>query len=127
MSRAFPARICARISNVGIVILVLYGCATPMLAPGAEKVHLTHKAADVINCKAVGNINPAQDAKGKTFSTPTEFRNQAVGLGGNTVFVASQYMGAPVEGVAYFCAREEVRAFSKAATKEWPQRVDTSQ
>jgi hypothetical protein len=85
------------------VLTLLNGCATPALAPGADKVQLTQKAADVINCKAVGNINPAHDAKGTTFSTPTEFRNQAIGLGGNTVFVTNQYMGSPIEGVAYLC------------------------
>jgi hypothetical protein len=103
MSVFFLARICARTSAVGVVLTLLHGCATPALAPGADKVQLTQKAGDVINCKAVGNINPAQDAKGTTFSTPTDFRNQAIGLSGNTVFVSKQYMGAPIEGVVYLC------------------------
>jgi hypothetical protein len=98
-----PTRFCVRTSALGIVLTLLSGCATPALAPRADKVLLTQKAADVANCKAVGNINPNQGAKGTTFSTPTEFRNQAIGLGGNTVFVTNQYMGAPVEGVAYSC------------------------
>jgi len=103
MSGCFQGRVCARTSAVGVVLTLFYGCATPVLVPGADKVQLTQKAADVVNCKAVGNINPANDAKGTTFSTPADFRNQAIGLGGNTVFVTSQYMGAPVEGVAYSC------------------------
>jgi hypothetical protein len=103
MSGGFPAELCTRISAVGVALALLHGCATAALAPGADKVQLTQKAADVLNCRAVGNINPAQDAKGTTFSTPNEFRNQAIGLGGNAVFVTSQYMGAPVEGVVYSC------------------------
>lgn len=103
----FPTRICARISAVGVVLTLLNGCATAALAPGADKVQLTEKAADVINCKAVGNINPAQGPKGTTWSTPTDFRNQAIGLGGNTVFVSSQYMGAPIQGVVYLCPERD--------------------
>jgi hypothetical protein len=96
-------RFCVRTSALGVVLTLLGGCASPALAPGADKVLLTQKAADVANCKAVGNINPNQGPKGTTFSTPTDFRNQAIGFGGNTVFVTNQYMGAPVEGVAYLC------------------------
>jgi hypothetical protein len=56
----------------------------------------------VVHCAAVGNINAARDAKGgTTLSTPAEFRNQAIGLNGNTVFITQQYMGAPVAGVVY--------------------------
>ena len=105
MSSCFLARVGARFAAAGIALMLIHGCATLILAPGADSVRLTQNAADVVNCKAVGNINPAKDAKGTTFSTPTEFRDQAIGLGGNTVFVTSQYMGAPVEGVAYSCPR----------------------
>ena len=96
--------ICARASAVGLMVTLLCGCATPALAPGAGQVQLTQKADDVIQCTAVGNINPARDAKGgTTFSTPAEFQNQAIGLSGNTVFITKQYMGAPIEGVVYRC------------------------
>jgi hypothetical protein len=96
--------ICARVSVVGVILTLVYACATPALAPGAEKVQLTQKADDVVRCTAVGNINAARDAKGgTTFSTPAEFQNQAIGLSGNTVFITKQYMGAPIEGVVYRC------------------------
>jgi hypothetical protein len=97
-------RIAARASAVGAILTLVQACAMPVLAPGAEKVQLTQKAGDVAHCSAAGNINPARDAKGgTTFSTPAEFQNQAIGLGGNTVFVTKQYMGAPIEGVVYRC------------------------
>jgi hypothetical protein len=86
------------------VLSLMSACATPALAPGADKVVLTQKAEDVVNCSAVGNINPARDANGgSTFSTPADFQNQAIGLNGNTVFVTKQYMSAPIEGVVYRC------------------------
>jgi hypothetical protein len=97
-------RICARVSAVGVPLALVCACAAPALAPGAAKIVLTRNANDVVDCTAVGNINPARDAKGgATFSTPAEFQNQAVGLNGNTVFITAQYMGAPVEGVVYRC------------------------
>jgi hypothetical protein len=84
--------------------LVLQGCATTTLAPGADKVRLTQKAADVASCTAVGNITTPPGPKGSgNFTTPASFQNQAVGLGGNTVFVTSQLLGAPIDGVVYRC------------------------
>jgi len=104
MSGFHLAGICARTSALVGTLALVYGCATPALAPGAGKVQLTQKADDVVHCTAVGNINPARDAKGgATFSSPVEFQNQAIGLGGNTVFITKQYMGAPIEGVVYRC------------------------
>jgi hypothetical protein len=84
--------------------ILVQACAATTLAPGADKVRLTRDAADVSSCAAVGNITPAQDAKGDTFSTPASFQNQAIGLGGNTVLVTQQYMGAPISGVVYRCS-----------------------
>src|SRR5580700_12123609 len=102
MSGRLLSGICARTLAVGVTLTLVYACAAPALAPGAEKVRLTQKADDVVNCTAVGNIDPARDAKGgATFSSPAEFQNQAIGLNGNTVFVTKHYMGAPLEGVVY--------------------------
>jgi hypothetical protein len=101
-------KVIAQVSGVALAITLVQGCATPTLAPGAGDVKLTQKAEDVAGCTAVGNITPSQDGKGgRTFSTPAEFKNQAIGLNGNTVFVTSQYMGAPVEGVVYRCTGTE--------------------
>ena len=87
------------ISATGTAIL-LAACVS--LAPGADKVHVTRKASDVANCTAVGNIKNPRDAQGQVdlANADTEFRNQSVGLGGNTAFVTSDLLG---EGIAYRC------------------------
>src|ERR1700735_3789735 len=104
MSRFQLPGTCARTAVLVVTLVLVCACATPALAPGAEKVQLTQKADDVVHCTAVGNINPARDAKGgTTFSSPADFRNQAIGLSGNTVFITRQYMGSPIEGVVYRC------------------------
>lgn len=82
---------------------LLTACVTVALAPGAEKVRLTSSAQDVKSCTAVGNVRvPADVQKNDPFTddTSNELRNQAIGLGGNTVFVTSDALG---EGVAYRC------------------------
>lgn len=95
---------CARIVALFVTLVLVPACATPTLAPGAGKVQLTQKAEDVTHCTAVGNINPARDGKGgETVSSPAEFQNQSIGLGGNTVFITKQYLGSPVEGIVYRC------------------------
>jgi len=82
---------------------LIHACATTTLAPGAAQVRLTDQAGDVQHCAPVGNITPARDAKGDTFSTPANFKNQAIGLGGNTVLVTKALLGAPIDGVVYRC------------------------
>jgi hypothetical protein len=104
MSAFHPSAVAGRTAVAGVTLGLLHACATPALAPGADKVQLTRKADDVVHCTAVGNINVARDAKGgATPSTRVEFQDQAIGLGGNTVFVSQEYLGAPVEGVVYRC------------------------
>jgi hypothetical protein len=104
MSVVHRPEIRARTATLVVTLALFCACATPTLAPGAGKVQLTQKADAVVHCTAVGNINPARDAKGgETFSIPAEFQNQAIGLGGNTVLITRQYLGAPIEGVVYKC------------------------
>lgn len=57
--------------------LVATGCVSVPMAPGAENVRFTRVAADVSNCKAVGNVDHA---------TGAVVANQVIGFGGNTVF-----------------------------------------
>ena len=80
--------------------ILLTACAS--LAPGADKVRVTQKAADVANCTAVGNIKLPRDAQGQAapVNAVAEFRNQTVSFGGNTALVTSSLLG---EGVAYRC------------------------
>jgi carbon monoxide dehydrogenase subunit G len=87
------------ISAAGAAIL-LAACVS--LAPGADKVHVTDKASDVANCTAVGNLRISRDAQGQVdlVDADTEYRNQTVGLGGNTAFVTSSVLG---QGIGYRC------------------------
>jgi hypothetical protein len=80
--------------------MLLMACVS--LAPGADKVRITKNASDVADCSAVGNITLPRNAQGQAESldVDTEFRNQTVGLGGNTAFVTSSIGG---QAVAYRC------------------------
>jgi hypothetical protein len=82
---------------------MLAACVSP--APGADKVRLTRNPSEVGNCTAVGNIEVPGSANGQVsmLDANNQFRNQVVGLGGNTAFITSSQLGAPVEGVAYRC------------------------
>jgi hypothetical protein len=80
-------------------------CQTVTPAPGADKVKVTHNSADVVACTAAGNIKVPRNANGVVdmATAETEFRNQAVGLGGNAALVTVGAMGIPAEGIAYKC------------------------
>lgn len=92
-----------RFSVLFTCAICLGACITP--APGSEKVRMTKNAADVSGCTAVGNVNVAGISQGPSqiADSSTELRNQAVGLGGNVVFVTSATLGVPEQGVAYRC------------------------
>jgi hypothetical protein len=87
--------------TVVIALGVISGCATVALAPGADKVRLSKDAADVATCKVVGNVKRPQE--GNSLDAEPTIRNQAVGLGGNTVFITQSDMTGPVQGIAYQC------------------------
>jgi hypothetical protein len=84
---------------VAVCGLFLTACVT--LAPGADKVRITKNAADVAACSAVGNVNTSGGAQGPSqiVDSSIELRNQALGLGGNVVFVTAAVLGVPGEGV----------------------------
>jgi hypothetical protein len=91
------------ISLLYVCPTLLAACAT--LAPGADKVQLTKSASDVASCTAVGNIHVPPDEQGGLVVSVTTaaFRNQVIGFGGNTGFITSNQLGAPVDGIAYRC------------------------
>ena len=90
------------VSAVAFSVIFLAACVA--LAPGADKVRMTKNASDVSACAAVGNIRVPRNSQGQadTWNGDAELRNQAVGLGGNTVFVTAGLLAA-VEGIAYRC------------------------
>jgi hypothetical protein len=49
-------QIILRIAAVIAFGVATSGCATVALAPGAEQVRITNKAAEVASCKGVGNV-----------------------------------------------------------------------
>jgi hypothetical protein len=77
---------------------VVSGCATLVLAPGAEQIKVTQLATDVEGCRAVGNVT----SKAGVPDLDTEIRNKTLGFGGNVLFVTSKF-GPASEGVAYRC------------------------
>lgn len=88
-----------------IMTIVLSGCVTVTPAPGSDKVHVTRVPQDVAACKPVGNIAVPKDEHGLVngATAATEFRNLAIGLGGNAAFVTSGIESIPLEGIAYRC------------------------
>jgi hypothetical protein len=82
------------------ITILLAGCVSVTPAPGSDKVRVTNQPADVAACTAVGNIKvPPPSTMGT--DQMAEFRNQAVGFGGNAALVT---VGGPtVEGIAYRC------------------------
>jgi hypothetical protein len=91
------------VSLAAICAILCNACVT--LAPGADKVRLTKNASDVATCTAVGNVNASEGVQGPSqiVDASTEFRNQALGLGGNVVYVTLATLGVPDEGVVYRC------------------------
>jgi hypothetical protein len=88
-----------RLMAIAVVGLAAAGCATVTLAPGAEKVTITKNASDVASCKAVGNVKSPMIGLEGTNGT---LQNQALGLGGNAVFVTG-VVGEFVAGIVYSC------------------------
>jgi hypothetical protein len=88
---------------ISVCAIYLGACVTP--APGADKVRMTKDASDVAGCTAVGNVNTLGGPQGPSqiSDSSTELRNQAVGLGGNVIFVTLATLGVPDQGVAYRC------------------------
>jgi hypothetical protein len=99
-------RLISRFTVPAAIAVWLTSCATTTPVPGADKVHITKNPSDVANCTAVGNIKvPLNPSTGTVdiANSATEFRNQTIGLGGNTGFVTYGLGNFPAEGVAYRC------------------------
>ena len=95
IERLFPASL--------ICAVLLTACVS--LAPGADKVRVTNSESDLSGCSAIGNIELPGVADGQINGTNaySEFRNQAVSVGGNAALVTYAPFGSPIKGVAYRC------------------------
>src|SRR5260370_34871714 len=65
--------------TLATVALITCSCVTVTLVPGADKVKLTHNAADVAACKAVGNVSAQPTLIGSSLSS-----NYAIELSAST-------------------------------------------
>lgn len=94
-----------------MISAMLLGCAdrppiTP-LAPGASLVRLTRNSSEVSSCTVMGNIDPSHVRRGmyadvtKDQVVIPQLQNQAIGLGGNTIFDTSNAYA--VSGIVYRC------------------------
>lgn len=88
--------------GLGFVVLGLAACAT--LAPGAEKVLVTEKAADVAGCNVVGEV-VADRPVTSVADMNNKLRNAALAIGGNVVFKTSGslWINLAWKGIAYQC------------------------
>ncbi|HEX2586554.1 MAG TPA: hypothetical protein VHL14_15630 [Steroidobacteraceae bacterium] len=88
-----------------VVLVSITACETVTPAPGAEKVTITKVGYDVANCAVLGNIKVPLNSDGQSAVTnpDVEFKNQAMGLGGNTAFVTLGTLDFPKTGIAYRC------------------------
>jgi hypothetical protein len=91
-------RLFYRLSALVALGTVMTACVTVALVPGADRIQLTRNVGDVTACKAVGNVR----ASDSPFDFEPTIRNQAVGLGADTVFVSTDN-GQEEAGVAYKC------------------------
>ncbi len=83
--------------------LLSAGCSVSVPSePGAEGVTLTHKEADVASCTALGNVVGLADTN-YVRDERQEMRNQAAGLGGDTILLTGDVD--PPKGTAYRCKR----------------------
>jgi hypothetical protein len=66
--------------TVAVAAIAVSACVSVPLAPGAAQVKVTRVPADVVSCKALGNLDLEAAAAGIDNA-----KNHAIGLGGDTV------------------------------------------
>jgi len=84
----------------GIAALALAGCVT--VAPQATGIRVTKVAADVASCTVLGTVKADPPYVGPN-DAENQLRNQAAGLGADTLFITS--MAVTATGMAYRCTR----------------------
>ena len=71
----------------------------------ADKVKITHNAADVASCQSLGNIKVPRNEYGdvNTDTAERQFRSQTLSLNGNTAYVNVGPLGKSPQAAAYRC------------------------
>ena len=108
MRRLLPAlglSVLVALASLAVLTTALTGCAHT-LAPGAENVLITRKAADVKGCKVVGPVSFSRTQKDEAL------RNYVLGLGADTLFLTRNdtFGGTGSDGIAYLCRETDPRA-----------------
>jgi len=91
------------------LVLSLFGvlaCASVILAPGAEKVHLTSDPSEVVACKVLGEVTVEPAPFQTNAQGHDKLRNAAYALGGNAVLqtFGGAFKGSGrFQGTAYRC------------------------
>jgi hypothetical protein len=78
-----------------LMIVLISGCTT--LAPGAKEIIVTRNTADVQNCRVLGSVGSANGGV-------DELRNQALGMGADTILITSWVLSTETAGLGYRCS-----------------------
>jgi hypothetical protein len=90
-----------RLALLSALSLLFAGCVVSIPSePGAEKVIMTHKEADVATCTLLGNVVGLTDTN-YVRDERREMQNQTLELGGDTVLLTREVD--PPKGMAYRC------------------------
>jgi hypothetical protein len=95
--------------TLALMLLCLPACTVTTRAPGAAAINVTTKPADVEHCRPVGSMELLDKRTIPTSIETDKLRNQAVGLGADTLLVTSTVFSPHASAVAYRC-KEPVAA-----------------
>lgn len=95
----------AVLASLAILSAALMGCGHT-LAPGAEKVLITRKDAEVSGCRVVGPVSFNRT------QTDEALKNYVLGMGADTLFLTRHdtFAGTGSNGIAYLCRGIDPRA-----------------
>jgi hypothetical protein len=103
-----------RLALLSALSLLSTGCVVSIASePGAEKVILTHKDAEVADCTVLGNVVGLTDTN-YVRDERREMQNQALELGGDTVLLTHDVD--PPKGTAYRCKSSTTDQNRKGST-----------
>lgn len=93
--------------------LLLAGCVTTKLVPGADSIRVTSNGETVKGCKFIGEIKASDRMNGgfgqgaAEENTDRRLKNQALEMGGNVILLNrsnTSYYGSSARGELYSCS-----------------------
>lgn len=88
--------------SMALAGILLSACSMVTVAPGARQIKVTDDADSVEHCFPLGNIE-LQDSRNHASVEASIMRNQASGMGADTLLVTSNEYSKHATGVAYRC------------------------